>query len=270
MTFMYHNPTTKINKARFNAIFTKVWAKSLTPENILNGFKATGLYPFDPNAISEDAYAPSLLTETAPHKSTGNVDSDMQRTNNSDTDVTDVEDSTAHRIMPNPNFSPSFNLRNDSDIDATNAENDTANIDSRNTVVSPSLLISPEPVALSPQTWSSKVQAEDELQFHGRLVDYSSSLDSEPENIENDVAELRQSPVPGPSGISGMGKPVPGPTRICKPTTFSDTDSGSSPLHIEDLLQHHNRGVIAFDPYSDSETDTENNCLKRKSEKTPV
>ncbi|XP_034825562.2 uncharacterized protein [Maniola hyperantus] len=58
--FMYHNPTKKINKARFNPIFTKVWAKSVTPENIINGFRATGLFPLDPNAIPEDAYLPSI------------------------------------------------------------------------------------------------------------------------------------------------------------------------------------------------------------------
>lgn len=120
----------------------------------------------------------------------------------------------------------------------------------------PSLLISLEPVALSPQFRSTKPRVEDEL--FGRLVDYSSSLDSDAENeenIEKSVAGLEQSPVPGPSGT-------------CMPTTFSDSDSVSSrSLPIEDLFQHL-RGVNAFNSYSDS--DTENNGFKQKSEKTPV
>ncbi|KAL0830026.1 hypothetical protein ABMA28_003484 [Loxostege sticticalis] len=171
MKFMYHNPTKKLNRARFNAIFTKVWAKSLTPENLINGFKATELsiYPFYPNAISEDAFAPSLLTETALHRS-GNVDCGMnlQRINNSDTDITDDEDSTAHRSLSNPDFSPSINTQNDSDIDAMNIEDARSYIESMNTMVSPSLLISTEPFALSPQTCSSKPQVTDELLFYGR------------------------------------------------------------------------------------------------------
>lgn len=35
----------------------------MTQTNITNGFKATGLYPLDLDAIPEDAYAPSIVTE---------------------------------------------------------------------------------------------------------------------------------------------------------------------------------------------------------------
>lgn len=35
----------------------------MTHNNIVNGFKATGLYPWDPSAIPEEAFAPSMLTE---------------------------------------------------------------------------------------------------------------------------------------------------------------------------------------------------------------
>lgn len=35
----------------------------MTHTNIVNGFKGTGLFPFDPHVIPEDAFAPSLLTE---------------------------------------------------------------------------------------------------------------------------------------------------------------------------------------------------------------
>lgn len=37
----------------------------MSQEIIINGFKATGLYPWDPSAIPDAAYAPSLLTETS-------------------------------------------------------------------------------------------------------------------------------------------------------------------------------------------------------------
>lgn len=52
-----------LNKAAFNKIFSRTWPKCMTQTNITNGFKATGLYPLDPDVIPEDAYAPSIVTE---------------------------------------------------------------------------------------------------------------------------------------------------------------------------------------------------------------
>lgn len=63
LLFIYQNPQKKLTKARFNKIFTRVWAKCMTPSNIINGFRATGLYPWDPSSIPEEAFAPSVLTE---------------------------------------------------------------------------------------------------------------------------------------------------------------------------------------------------------------
>lgn len=34
----------------------------MTQSNIVNGFRTTGLYPWDPSAIPEEAFAPSVLT----------------------------------------------------------------------------------------------------------------------------------------------------------------------------------------------------------------
>ncbi|CAB3221942.1 unnamed protein product [Arctia plantaginis] len=34
----------------------------MTKDNIISGFRATGLFPYDPSAIPEEAYAPSVLT----------------------------------------------------------------------------------------------------------------------------------------------------------------------------------------------------------------
>ncbi|CAG5000544.1 unnamed protein product [Parnassius apollo] len=63
LLFIYQNPQKKLTKARFNKIFTRVWAKCMTHGNIINGFGATGLYPWDPSSIPEEAFAPSMLTE---------------------------------------------------------------------------------------------------------------------------------------------------------------------------------------------------------------
>ncbi|XP_072931645.1 uncharacterized protein [Epargyreus clarus] len=62
LLYAYQHPERKLTKARFTKIFTKVWSKCMTKENIISGFRATGLFPYDPSAIPEEAYAPSVLT----------------------------------------------------------------------------------------------------------------------------------------------------------------------------------------------------------------
>lgn len=52
-----------ITKQRFGDIFSTVWDKAVTPQNISSGFSSTGIYPFNPQAIPEEAFAPSILTE---------------------------------------------------------------------------------------------------------------------------------------------------------------------------------------------------------------
>uniref|UniRef100_A0A6P7GVK5 Uncharacterized protein LOC114343427 n=1 Tax=Diabrotica virgifera virgifera TaxID=50390 RepID=A0A6P7GVK5_DIAVI len=51
-----------ITKQRFGAIFSTVWDKTMTPSNIKSGFSSTGIYPFNPEAIPEIAFAPSTIT----------------------------------------------------------------------------------------------------------------------------------------------------------------------------------------------------------------
>lgn len=51
-----------MTKQRFGKVFTPAWDRSMTPSNIKSGFKATGLYPYDPHAIPEDAFKPSTAS----------------------------------------------------------------------------------------------------------------------------------------------------------------------------------------------------------------
>lgn len=50
-----------IAKLPFGQIFSIVWAKSITPANIKAGFLKTGVFPLNPDAISEVAFAPCLV-----------------------------------------------------------------------------------------------------------------------------------------------------------------------------------------------------------------
>ncbi|XP_063220554.1 uncharacterized protein LOC134529931 [Bacillus rossius redtenbacheri] len=52
----------RIRRSQFGKLFSRGWAKSATPANVSAGFKATGIYPFDPSVIPDEAFAPSQLT----------------------------------------------------------------------------------------------------------------------------------------------------------------------------------------------------------------
>lgn len=54
-----------LTKQRFGEIFSVVWDKAMTPANIKSGFSATGIFPYNPDAIPEVAFAPSIFTEEA-------------------------------------------------------------------------------------------------------------------------------------------------------------------------------------------------------------
>lgn len=63
LKYWRQHPDRSLTKDRFGKIFTPVWNKSMSRNNIINGFKATGIYPFDKNVIPEHAFAPSSTTE---------------------------------------------------------------------------------------------------------------------------------------------------------------------------------------------------------------
>ncbi|XP_060571241.1 uncharacterized protein LOC132729485 [Ruditapes philippinarum] len=50
-----------LGHAQFLRIFGKAWKSSIRSDNIVSGFKATGILPFNPEAIPEAAFAPSDL-----------------------------------------------------------------------------------------------------------------------------------------------------------------------------------------------------------------
>ena len=50
----------KITKSNFISIYSRAHCRALTPENIRAAFKKTGVWPFNPNVITEEAMAPSI------------------------------------------------------------------------------------------------------------------------------------------------------------------------------------------------------------------
>ena len=61
--FFRTNPDRSLTKDLFGKIFAPVWLKCMTMSNIQNGFRACGIWPFDEDAIPEEAFEPSALTQ---------------------------------------------------------------------------------------------------------------------------------------------------------------------------------------------------------------
>ena len=57
--FPYHI----INKGSFLHLFQKAFDNGITRENVVNGLKACGIVPFNPDAIPSEALHPSIATE---------------------------------------------------------------------------------------------------------------------------------------------------------------------------------------------------------------
>ena len=49
--FMQENPRRVVTKFVFSGLLSKAWSHTMTPNNITNGFRKCGVYPFDPEAV---------------------------------------------------------------------------------------------------------------------------------------------------------------------------------------------------------------------------
>ena len=66
-----HATGVTVSHGQFLRIFGRAWANALTPANVKAGFKATGIYPFDPSAIPDEAYKPSELFSAPSNEKVG-------------------------------------------------------------------------------------------------------------------------------------------------------------------------------------------------------
>ncbi|CAB3259083.1 unnamed protein product [Arctia plantaginis] len=164
LNFLSVNPDRTLKKADFNKIFSQVWPKCMTHTNIVNGFKATGLYPYKPEAIPEEAFAPSVLSEIPypqnQNKPMQNPKSDANVDTDSDENQRNLDINTSNILDLTPD---EFNVINiDDNLTVTPRTEQCDNLQ----------IFLPQPTALKAQNIS-------------RIVDYSSSTDISENELEN-------------------------------------------------------------------------------------
>ena len=62
--FMSEDVLHMVNKWSFPGLIKITWEKSFTEQNIMSGFEACAIYPFNRHKVSAAAYAPSIPTDT--------------------------------------------------------------------------------------------------------------------------------------------------------------------------------------------------------------
>ncbi|XP_065675730.1 uncharacterized protein LOC136091938 [Hydra vulgaris] len=60
-TMMNDYPGVVVSHSNFCGLFSKAWKYAMTDTNIRSGFRACGIYPFNPDAIPKEAYIPNIL-----------------------------------------------------------------------------------------------------------------------------------------------------------------------------------------------------------------
>lgn len=86
LNYWTREPERKITRARFGHILSIVWPKAMSPANLMAGFRATGIYPYNKDVITDVAYAPSSLTERPLVEITSNVVNEQNFKSGSDSE----------------------------------------------------------------------------------------------------------------------------------------------------------------------------------------
>ncbi|CAH1973221.1 unnamed protein product [Acanthoscelides obtectus] len=68
--WMKHNASRNLTRYQAGALIGKSWLRSASVATAINGFKATGIYPVDPNAIPDHFYSitDSAMADTSPER----------------------------------------------------------------------------------------------------------------------------------------------------------------------------------------------------------
>ena len=66
---MAENMAHNITKQTWPSLFCAAWTSAITAVNMVSGFVATGIHPFNPEAIPEEAYLPGFeASEVFPYE----------------------------------------------------------------------------------------------------------------------------------------------------------------------------------------------------------
>ncbi|XP_046978393.1 uncharacterized protein LOC124544043 [Vanessa cardui] len=179
---MYQTRAKNVTKTQFNLILSKVWSKSMTYENITNGFKATGLYPLNAQAIPDSAFAPSILTERRFSKSNSNNSAEPQE-NFTGSNTNFETDTDSRQSSPIGNIQHLQNLINAESVLPSSPTTPDLRVFSSASPIDHS---TPPRINNDDQNCLENIPGPSGLQINHRLVEYSDSTENEQDSISSE------------------------------------------------------------------------------------
>ena len=109
--FYQKNPGSVVTRFNFSHLFSQAWCKSVTPGNVMAGFRRAGVYPFNPNAITltEDTSADTCSSPSRVEVDTSHQTSSMSAAdetasvNNAATTVISCTATVSSQCLPGDN-----------------------------------------------------------------------------------------------------------------------------------------------------------------------
>ena len=62
-TFLSNHPGRQITKLQFGSLLSEAWGRAATPGTASNGFRACGIFPLNKDAIPDNAFMPSTVSD---------------------------------------------------------------------------------------------------------------------------------------------------------------------------------------------------------------
>lgn len=105
--WLNQNPGRRITRLSFGALLNKAWGKAASAENAISGFRATGVYPFNPEAVLDYAF----MQESAGASSNASSTQAIPQTTSTVEDNVDASvPGCSNELRRDPGYSPEISL----------------------------------------------------------------------------------------------------------------------------------------------------------------
>ena len=103
-----------VTKAHFLAALSTVWENSCKSSHATSGFRCTGIYPYNPDAISPDAFKPNVRFKNVENKDEenegGNKDATQRQSDDSGDSTEDENDNNDNRECDGSNVNGNMDM----------------------------------------------------------------------------------------------------------------------------------------------------------------
>jgi len=118
-SWLMNHPGRAITEPDMVSIFTEAYGKSATVGNAISGYKKTGIHPFDPSVLDDDAFSAASVTDTDVAPAAAQIANDSETTPVAvQPDLPSSVTSAVEQMSPNAGGMPSIIVNKDINLPA--------------------------------------------------------------------------------------------------------------------------------------------------------